>query len=99
MKKHHITVWDYTNVITGGNIPVTDALKHEVTALCVGGEDGILAFFYIDNLFCMASGDDGHWKLMYRCHKNWQTQIKNVVKQIPSIHINHSIIFPNNDNK
>ena len=47
----------------------------EVDAECVDGKEGILAFFEYDSMFCIASGDDGFWHLIYNCAMSWETLI------------------------
>lgn len=57
-----------------------------VEAECVGGIDGILAFFIYEDKFCISSGDDGIWILNYTCDIKWKDEIKrtllSLIKQI-----------------
>jgi hypothetical protein len=88
IEKIKITVWDYTNAIHGGTTPVTkkeDVGEYEVDAWCVGGEEGIKAYFYMGNLFCTAHGDDGHWWLVGRMGKQWVKEMKKVVAAIEEV--------------
>jgi len=75
--KEKITVNDYTNAMHGGH-PGTKTFhkKYEVKACCAGGREGILAFFKYNDYLCIAAGDDGHWWLIYTCHKDWFRKIK-----------------------
>jgi len=80
MRKCKITVYDYDDAMHGGH-PSKDfkPVKYEVEAWCVGGDTGIKAFFFVDNMFCMADGDDGHWWLITRCHKDWLGEVKEAI--------------------
>jgi hypothetical protein len=54
-----------------------------VNASCVGGEDGIMAFFpHPDNedLMGIAHGDDGNWWYISSCSNDWVPQIINALK-------------------
>ena len=79
-----IKVWDYTGIPKAaprqplGEQPVC----LEVDAWCVGGEDGILAYFCHDGKFCIAHGDDGHWQLMYACDEGWKEEIQEAVSRV-----------------
>jgi hypothetical protein len=84
-EKQKITVYDYTDAIHGGQIPVTeqeDVKKYEVEAWCLQGETGFRAYFYIDDMLCEAHGDDGHWWLIGRMHKHWLAEFKETVNSI-----------------
>lgn len=54
----------------------------ETDAYCVAGECGILAFFFHDRLFCIASGDDGFWRLIYVASRDWFESIHDVMRQM-----------------
>jgi len=85
MRKCKITVWDYKDNIHGHthHIPKDfKPVKYEVEAWCVGGEEGIKAFFFVDNMICMADGDDGHWWLVDRFHMHWIQEISEAVQAI-----------------
>lgn len=56
--------------------------KHIVEAWCVAGDEGILAFFTKGEHFYIAGGDDGHWWVVWYCHKDWIRQIKKVLKKL-----------------
>ncbi len=80
MRKCNITVYDYQK-----HMPEWEKLqpiKHEVEAWCVGGDEGIRAFFFIDNMFCTAGGDDGHWWLVDICDKAWLKEIKEAINAV-----------------
>jgi hypothetical protein len=54
-----------------------------VNASCVGGEDGIMAFFpYPDNpnLMGIAHGDDGNWWFIGTCSNDWVSKIIDALK-------------------
>lgn len=86
VKPVKITVWDYDKAFYGGAPHNREAseipTKYEVEAWCVGGEEGILAYFYIDDSLCVAHGDDGHWWFVWRCHKQWLPRIQKTVASI-----------------
>ena len=76
MSKKRIIVYDSNQVYNGQTNPYThwpdkEELVMEVDALCVGGPEGIFAYFFYKDRFCMAHGDDGFWTLNYACHKDW----------------------------
>jgi len=78
-----ITVYDYKGVWNRSFTTATehqDVKKMDVKASCVGGKEGILAFFNHENRFCIAQGDDGHWWLMYTCDESWEDKIKESLK-------------------
>jgi hypothetical protein len=71
-----ITVYDYYDAWHGSHKPVEDTPKRfDVHAHCVGGREGIMAFFEYDNHFCIANGDDGGWWLTYVCALDWKDKI------------------------
>jgi hypothetical protein len=80
----NITVWDYADVWNGSSSwhKVETNTEYNVKAWCVGGVEGILAFFFHEDKFCIAAGDDGHWWLIYTCHKDWFKTIKKVFKDM-----------------
>ena len=83
MKKCKIIVWDYEDNIHGGHAPKEyKPVKYEVKAWCVGGEEGVKAYFFIDNTICMADGDDGGWWLVDRFHMHWIHEIEEAVHAI-----------------
>jgi hypothetical protein len=75
-----ITVYDYNDVWHGGQPwgkPTEKVKQIDVeNAECVGGKEGILAFFEHEDYFCIAAGDDGHWWLIDTCHKDWKEKIQ-----------------------
>lgn len=81
-----ITVFDYYDAIHGTTPrQYEDKIKlkqYKVDAWCVGGPDGILAYFYLDDKLCTAHGDDGHWWLIGACNKHWLKEIKKVIASI-----------------
>ena len=84
MEKCKIIVWDYRNNMHGWPVSLPppenfEPVEYEVEAWCVGGSEGIKAFFFIDNMICMADGDDGHWWLVDRFHMHWIHEIEEAV--------------------
>lgn len=92
MGTKRITVHDSNQIYNGQTNPYTynpnkKELVMEVDALCVGGEDGIFAYFFYEDRFCMAHGDDGFWTLNYACHKDWfMTFVKEAFAPL-SVHV------------
>ncbi len=85
MEKHSITVYDYSGA-TYSSAPwhaashlERDPVKYEVDAWCLGGPEGVRAFFFIDDSLYEAHGDDGHWWLIGRMSKAWLAGLKKVV--------------------
>lgn len=67
MKKDKIFVYNY---MQDGRLPE----KLEVEAFCVGGNEGIYAFFNHPenhNLVVCCDGDDGHWWVTRIINKYW----------------------------
>lgn len=84
MRKCKITVWDHEDNVHGhGHTPKDHKpAKYEVEAWCVNGDEGIKAFFFLDDTICMADGDDGHWWLVDRFHMHWIHDIEKAVHAI-----------------
>jgi hypothetical protein len=85
MRKCSITVYDYDDALHGRNFSkslLENPSKYEVEAWCVGGDEGIKAFFFVDDKLCMADGDDGHWWLVDVCHKGWLKEIREAINAI-----------------
>jgi len=85
--KHKIRVYDYHDAMHGtppwnalgrsqGN---EDPTVYDVEAWCIGGPNGIRAFFLMDDIMYCASGDNGHWWLVERMHKQWIPKIKQTI--------------------
>ncbi len=76
-----IRVFDYTNARKGGSLSQydynnpPDVEQYDVLAYCVGGEDGIRAYFVLEDTLYEAHGDDGHWWLVGVCDIQWLTSI------------------------
>lgn len=88
--KHKIRVYDYHDA-EHGTAPWNSMGKRlvdeepnvmDVDAWCVGGPQGIRAFFIKDDMLYCASGDDGHWWLVERMHKSWLAKIKDTINEI-----------------
>ena len=90
-RQQRITVYDYTDAIHGSApwLPqdLMKPVRYDVDAWCVQGEYGIFAFFYTEDKkhFCMASGDDGHWRLLYVCHPHWVHEFKEAMESVCEI--------------
>lgn len=86
MTKHEIKVYDYYNARKGGDPSHYNGNEEpflfEVEAWCVGGSEGILAYFVMGDRFYIASGDDGHWVLKYTCGTQWLPKIKEAMNSI-----------------
>lgn len=98
MRKCNITVYDYCDA-RHGSVPLhcdeneepfkyeveVWCAKYEVEAWCVGGPEGVKAFFVIDHMVYTADGDDGHWWLTGKFHKEWLKEIKEAITSISDI--------------
>jgi hypothetical protein len=84
IKKTSIVVWDYSYScqFCGTFDEYKPPKKLEVDAICVGGEFGIMAYFFLDNMLYEAHGDDGHWWVSWKCHKDWLGKIKEAVSSL-----------------
>ena len=83
--KRKITVYQYNDIGQLSPKPYTkqkNIKKYEIEAWCVGGIEGILAFFFYGKYFYIAAGDDGHWWIIYHCHKDWFKNIKKTFKRM-----------------
>lgn len=86
IEKQKITVYDYHGAIKSSapwhykeNINPT---RYDVEAWCVGGKNGIKAFFFINDTLYEANGDDGHWWLIGIMHKDWLEKFKETINSI-----------------
>jgi hypothetical protein len=75
MKKRNIIVYDYSSSVK--------PIKYEVEAHCVGGENGVRAYFILNEKMYEAQGDDGHWWLVGKISKSW---IKEIIDTISSLY-------------
>ena len=85
--KHKIRVYDYHDAKHGtmpwsGNNSSKEPEVYDVEAWCVGGPTGIRAFFLMDDTMYCASGDDGHWWLVERMHKQWIPKIQQTIDEM-----------------
>jgi hypothetical protein len=48
-----------------------NACSKDVTAWTVGGEEGIFAVYFEDDIIHFAHGDDGWWGELYSFHQSW----------------------------
>ena len=77
METNRITVYDYSGARFGAsNWQIAKYLKQEpvkydVDAYCVGGDEGIQAYWVQDNTLYIANGDDGHWWLIGIVGTSW----------------------------
>ena len=87
MRKCKITVYDYKNNM---HLPLNESIKpedrmpvkYDVEAWCVGGYEGIRSFFFVNDMFCTADGDDGSWRLVSVCHEDWLKEIKEAINAV-----------------
>ena len=89
-----IVVFDYSGILKGnGTAPwhIARYLKDhgrddpeiiEANAWCVQGETGFLAFFFHEDHFCIATGDDGHWYVIDVMDKHWVKEVKDVMEMV-----------------
>ncbi len=91
MRKCKIKVTDYSDARHGtapwhydkNNPPWTK--EYNVEAYCVGGEEGILAYFIIDDMLYTARGDDGHWWLAGVTSIHWIPEMVEAIKAINNV--------------
>jgi hypothetical protein len=88
MRKCTITVYDYSNARHGADARHYDknnppeVKKFDVEAFCVGGNEGVKAYFYQGDLLYEADGDDGHWWLTGVIHCDWLREIIDALKAV-----------------
>lgn len=82
MKPVDIVVYEYNDVMTGARDELETPRVYYVSAYCVGGSEGIRAYFRINDSLCEAHGDDGHWRLVSVCHVDWLDRIKETINSI-----------------
>jgi len=69
MRKCKITVFDYSDATHNASARHYDkdnppkVVEYNVEAYCVGGDEGVRAYFIKDGCLYSAHGDDGHWWL------------------------------------
>lgn len=81
MRKCKITVYDYSDArhnasathYDKNNPP--DVAEFNVEAWCVGGDEGVRAYWVQDDLLYCADGDDGHWWLTSVIHVHWAVEM------------------------
>ncbi len=75
MKPHKIIVYNYYNHNEPG-------VKYEVNAYCVGGKDGVRAYFLMGKYMYEAHGDNGHWWIVGKIDKSWIEKIMNTISAL-----------------
>lgn len=81
MRKCKITVYDYSDARHGSsarqynkdNPP--EVVEFNVEACCVGGEEGVRAYWVQDDRLYTAHGDDGHWWLTGVIALHWAPEM------------------------
>lgn len=69
MRKCKITVFDYSDARHNSSARHYDknnppeVVEYSVEAWCVGGDEGVRAYWVQDSKLYTAHGDDGHWWL------------------------------------
>ena len=80
METTKITVYDYSGARFGASkgqiisYLKEEPLEYNVAAYCVGGRDGIQAFWTEGDMLYTADGDDGHWWLTGITHTRWTSE-------------------------
>ena len=88
MRKCKIKVHDYSDARHGSSASHYDkdnpppVKTYNVEAYCVGGSEGILAYFIIDDRLYTAMGDDGHWWLTSVCSTHWVSEMVEAIKAV-----------------
>jgi len=85
-RRCRITVWDHADRLHGSALPPSmikhSPVRYDVEAWCVGGVEGVRAYFIIGDLLYEADGDDGNWWLVSVCHKDW---LKSVLEALTGL--------------
>ena len=77
METTRITVYDYSGARFGASNEQTakylkeEPVEYNVNAYCVGGSEGIQAYWVQDTALYIANGDDGHWWLTGIVGTSW----------------------------
>jgi len=77
MRKCKITVYDYSDARHNASARHYDknhppeVVEFNVEAWCVGGDEGVKAYWVQDDRLYTAHGDDGHWWLNSVTSVNW----------------------------
>ena len=77
MRKCKITVYDYSDARHNASATHYDKdnppeiEEYNVEAWCVGGDEGIFAYWIDGDTMYYANGDDGHWWLEGIVNKHW----------------------------
>lgn len=88
MRKCTIRVYDYSNARKGASAVHYDKdnpppIKYfDVEAYCVGGAEGVHAYFYKGDTLYEAHGDDGHWWLVGVIHLDWLKEMIDALKTL-----------------
>jgi hypothetical protein len=92
MRKCIITVYDYTEASKGGRLSQfnsnnpPEVVEFNVEAWCVGGKEGVRAYWIQDDRLYQANGDDGHWELISVIHIGWTDEIVEALQACQSNH-------------
>ena len=85
MRKCRITVYDYSDKHYNKDNPL-EVKRFDVEAFCVGGDEGVRAYFYQGDLLYEADGDDGHWWLGGVISCGW---IKEMIEALRAVEEEH----------
>ncbi len=81
MRKCKITVYDYSDARHNASASHYDknnppeVVQFDVEAWCVGGDEGVQAYWVQDGRMYTAHGDDGHWWLDSVIAEAWVPEI------------------------
>jgi len=91
MQTCKIKVFDYNGSRYGSahhpnsNYHDEDPFVYTPNAYCVGGAEGVRAYWIDDGWLYTAHGDDGHWWLDSRIGAQWLLEIKDVLTHLDSL--------------
>jgi len=91
MQTCKIKVFDYNGARYGSTINRINTyfddprVEFNPDAYCVGGAEGVRAYWIDDGWLYTAHGDDGHWWLDSRIGAQWLLEIKDVLTHLDSL--------------
>ncbi len=86
MRKCKITVYDYSNARHNASASHYDknnppeVVEFNVEAWCVGGDEGVQAYWIQDDTMYTAHGDDGHWWLDSTIAVGWAKEMAEAIE-------------------
>ena len=87
MRKCKITVYDYSDARHNASARHYDkgsppeVVEFNVEAYCVGGDEGVRAYWVQDKRLYIAHGDDGHWWLDSVIAVHWAPEMIEAMKE------------------